>query len=166
MSFFEEPKCGPTAGFVPCAYIFPTVINIYNYSNYRFFLRDWLAEKKATGNPMTYEALGEVAGFTSKGFLTQILQGKTNLPKKMVEKLITALSFGKKECKYFTLLFQFNQAKKASLRSEMHHQIRDEFRAEAKSLAMDQFEYYQKWYYYRMAKQFLIRAQVMWEYGI
>lgn len=65
----------------------------------------------------------------------------------MLEKLVSGLGLNKKEAKYFILLVNFNQAKRASLRSQLHHEIRDEFRAEAKALEMDQFEYYQKWYY-------------------
>jgi len=123
------------------------VISIFKYSNYRFFLRDLLIEKKKNGDHLTYEALGEAVGFTSKGFLTQILQGKTNLPLGMIDSLSLALGLGKKESEYFSILIKFNQAKKASVRAEYHTQIKNEFRGKPKSLGMDQFEYYQKWYY-------------------
>lgn len=122
-------------------------ISIFDYANYRFFLRDFLAEKKKTGDHLTYEALGEAVGFTSKGFLTQILQGKCNLPVTMMEPLVKVLELGKKETEYFSLLIKFNQAKKASLRVEYHLQLKKDFRGKPKSLDLDHFEYYQKWYY-------------------
>jgi uncharacterized protein (TIGR02147 family) len=123
------------------------VISIFDYSDYRLFLRDWLQAQKADGHPITYEALGEAAGFTSKGFLTQILQGKTNLPERMIGDIAKALDLRKKERDYFDLLVRFNQAKRASQRAELHKRIQEDFKAEAKALALEQFEYYQKWYY-------------------
>lgn len=121
------------------------MISIFEYSDYRLFLRDRLQAQKAGGHPITYEALGEAAGFTSKGFLTQVLQGKTNLPERMIGAVAKALDLKKKERDYFGLLVRFNQAKRASQRAEFHRRIQDGFKAEVK--ALDQFEYYQKWYY-------------------
>jgi len=123
------------------------VISIFDYSDYRLFLRDWLQAQKADGHPITYEALGEAAGFTSKGFLTQVLQGKTNLPERMIGDIAKALDLRKKERDYFDLLVRFNQAKRATQRAELHQRIQDGFKADAKALALEQFEYYQKWYY-------------------
>jgi uncharacterized protein (TIGR02147 family) len=123
------------------------VISIFDYSNYRLFLRDWLQAQKSEGRPITYEALGEAAGFTSKGFLTQILQGKTNLPERMIGEFAKTLGLRKKERDYFDLLVRFNQAKRAKERAELHGQIQDGFKAEAKALALEQFEYYRKWYH-------------------
>jgi uncharacterized protein (TIGR02147 family) len=123
------------------------VISIFRYSDYRLFLRDWLQEQKAEGRPVTYEALGEAAGFTSKGFLTQILQGKTNLPERMIGAISTALDLKKKERDYFDLLVRFNQAKRAAQRADLYRRIQDGFKADVQALALDQFEYYQKWYY-------------------
>ncbi|MDB5048061.1 MAG: hypothetical protein JWO30_1132 [Fibrobacteres bacterium] len=123
------------------------MISIFKYSDYRLFLRDWLQAQKAGGRPITYEALGEAAGFTSKGFLTQILQGKTNLPERMIGRISKALELKKKERDYFALLVGFNQAKRASERAELHRLIQEGFKADVKALALEQFEYYQKWYY-------------------
>lgn len=123
------------------------VISIFAYSDYRLFLRDWLQARKSAGQPITYEALGEAAGFTSKGFLTQILQGKSNLPARMIGDFAKALGLKKKERDYFDLLVRFNQAKRARERADLHARIREGFGAEARALALEQFEYYRKWYY-------------------
>ncbi len=128
-------------------YIEIAVISLFDYSDFRVFLKDWLQEQKTHGHPMTYEAFGGAVGFSSKGFLTQILQGKTNLPARMIERIAEVLSLKKKEREYFLLLVQFNQAKNATTRAELHRRIQDDFRVEAKSLALEQFEYYQKWHY-------------------
>jgi uncharacterized protein (TIGR02147 family) len=123
------------------------VISIFDYSDYRLFLRDWLRAQKADGHPITYETLGEAAGFSSKGFLTQVLQGKTNLPERMIGDIAKALDLRKRERDYFDLLVRFSHAKRATQRAEIHKRIHDEFKAEVKALALEQFEYYQKWYY-------------------
>jgi uncharacterized protein (TIGR02147 family) len=123
------------------------VISLFDYSDFRIFLKDWLQEKKAQGDHLTYEAFGEAVGFTSKGFLTQILQGKTKVPSRMVELIANVLGLRKIEREYFSLLVQFNQAKTAAQRAKFHKVILDEFRFETKPLALEKFEYYQKWYY-------------------
>ena len=123
------------------------MVTIFDYSDFRLFLKDWLQEQKTQGHPMTYEVFGEAVGFRSKGFLTQILQGKTKVPLPMIPRIAEVLDLKKKEKEYFSLLVQFNQAKSAAQRAELHREILDGFRVEAKALALDQFEYYQKWYY-------------------
>jgi uncharacterized protein (TIGR02147 family) len=123
------------------------VISIFAYSDFRLFLRDWLQARKAEGHAITYEALGEAAGFTSKGFLTQILQGKSNLPARMIGEFAKALGLKKKERDYFDLLVRFNQAKRARERADLYSRIEADFKAESKPLALEQFEYYRKWYY-------------------
>lgn len=128
-------------------YIGIQVISIFAYSDYRLFLRDWLQARKSAGHPITYEALGKAAGFTSKGFLTQILQGKSNLPVRMIGEFAKALGLKKNEREYFDLLARFNQAKRARERADLHARILEDFRTEAKALALEQFEYYRKWYY-------------------
>ena len=128
-------------------YILIQVISIFDYSDYRLFLRDWLQAQKAAGHPITYETLGQAARFSSKGFLTQVLQGKTNLPERMIGDIAKALDLRKKERNYFDLLVRFSQAKRATQRAEVHRRIQDEFKADVKALALEKFEYYQKWYY-------------------
>jgi uncharacterized protein (TIGR02147 family) len=122
------------------------VISIFDYSDYRLFLRDWLQTQKADGHPITYQALGEAAGFASKGFLTQILQGKTKLPERMIGAFAKALDLRKKERDYFDLLVRFNQAKRASRSAELHKRIQEEFHAGVKAPALKRFEYCRKWY--------------------
>jgi uncharacterized protein (TIGR02147 family) len=136
-------------------YLGDRVISIFEYSDYRLFLRDRLRAqkadgrfiKKADGRPITYKSLGEAAGFTSKGFLTQILQGRTNLPERMIGAIAKALDLRKKERDYFALLVRFNQAKRATRRAEWHQRIREGFKTEAKAPGLERFEYYRKWYY-------------------
>ena len=69
---------------------------IFNYSDYRLFLREYLSEAKSRGNYLTYEELGRRVGFTSKGFVTQIIQGKSNLPKAKIRLFGQALGLKKK----------------------------------------------------------------------
>jgi uncharacterized protein (TIGR02147 family) len=133
--------------FRPAKAILDSVISIFDYSDFCLFLKDWLHEKKSHGDPLTYEAFGEAVGFTSKGFLTQILQGKTKVPARMVELIADVLGLKKIEREYFGLLVQFNQAKTAAQRAKFHQMILDQFRFETKPLALEKFEYYQKWYY-------------------
>ena len=57
--------------------------SIFDYTDYRKFLRDRFVETKAKEPTFTYRNLALRAGFKSAGFFTQVLQGKTNLSDQM-----------------------------------------------------------------------------------
>ena len=120
---------------------------IFTYSDYRLFLHDFLRSSKAGKNLLTYEELGEKVGFTSKGFVTQIIQGKSKIPKDKIEKFALALGLKKKEREYFELLVRFAQAKAHRTKNEIFQQLVSRFRPHIRHVGPDQYEFYHTWYY-------------------
>jgi uncharacterized protein (TIGR02147 family) len=55
--------------------------NIFNYLNYRDFLKDYYEEHKAKSPCFSYKYLANKAGFKSKSFFHEVITGKKNLSK-------------------------------------------------------------------------------------
>ncbi len=117
---------------------------IYEYSDYRLFLREFLKERS---NGITYEELGHRVGFKSKGFVTQIIQGKSNIPKDKIRKFGEALGLKKKELEYFELLVLFGQARNNRTKNELFLKLVSKFRTRIRHIGPEKYEFYSKWYY-------------------
>ena len=120
---------------------------IFNYSDYRLFLREYLSEAKSRGNYLTYEELGRRVGFTSKGFVTQIIQGKSNLPKAKIRLFGQALGLKKKEVDYFELLVRFDQSKTHREKNEAFKKLADGFKTRIHHIGPDKYDFYSAWYF-------------------
>lgn len=94
--------------------------SIFNYSDYRAFLSDWLACKgqSADRHKFTLGAISKRAGQISKAHLCLILARKRQLSAKKTFQLGVALGLKKDELQYFEHLVQFNSAR--SLREKEH----------------------------------------------
>jgi len=66
--------------------------NIYDYVNYRDFLRDFYREKKTENPSFSYQQFARSAGFGSKSFLPHVIEGKKNLSDDSLFRLKTVVS--------------------------------------------------------------------------
>jgi uncharacterized protein (TIGR02147 family) len=120
---------------------------IFEYSDYRLFLRDYLLAAKSRGIPLTYNELGRKVGFSSKGFVTQIIQGICKIPKDKIRKFGRALGLKKKEQSYFELLVRFDQAKTHHARNENFKKLSSGFKTRIRHIGPDKYDFYSIWYY-------------------
>lgn len=122
-------------------------INIFEYSDYRRYLKDYYEARKSKEPQFTYRFIAECVGFKSAGHFTQIIKGLINLSSSMVAGFIDFLNLNKKEADYFELLVRFDQAKTHAEKRRYFEQMA-KFR-ELKIVTLDplQYEYYDNWYY-------------------
>jgi uncharacterized protein (TIGR02147 family) len=120
---------------------------IFEYSDYRLLLRDYLLAVKSRGEQLTYEELGRKVGFTSKGFVTQIIQGKCKIPKGKIRMFGKALGLKKKEQRYFELLVRFDQAKTHRAKNENFKKLSSMFKTCIRHIGSDKYDFYSAWYY-------------------
>jgi uncharacterized protein (TIGR02147 family) len=120
---------------------------IFEYSDYRLFLHDFLLDAKTRGAFLTYEEIGRKVGFTSKGFVTQIIQGKCKIPGHKIPKFSQALGLRKKERDFFELLVRFDQAKNHREKNENFKKLTSRFSSRIRNIGPDKFEFYSTWYY-------------------
>jgi uncharacterized protein (TIGR02147 family) len=123
------------------------MIDIYAYLDYRKFLAELYAEKKAKGKFFSYRYLAQKTGLKSVGFFTWVLQGKRNLSPRLALKFAEAFKLNKQETEYFQMLVSFNQARSTEEAKHWFDRIACLKRSSATVVDADQYEFYEKWYY-------------------
>jgi uncharacterized protein (TIGR02147 family) len=115
--------------------------DVLQYTNYRVYLRDYYEFKKKTVPAFSLRFLAEKAGLSSHAHLKLTIDGKRNITKNTVVKLIHGLGLQNQRAAYFESLVFFNQAQtdadkqvyyaqllKASPRSKLHKMDDAQFR--------------------------------------
>ena len=115
--------------------------DVLQYTNYRVYLRDYYEFKKKTVPAFSLRFFAEKAGLSSHAHLKLTIDGKRNITKNTVVKLIHGLGLEGHRAAYFESLVFFNQAQtdadklvyyaqllKASPRSKLHKMEQAQFR--------------------------------------
>ena len=115
--------------------------DVLQYTNYRVYLRDYYEFKKKTVPAYSLRFFAEKAGLSSHAHLKLTIDGKRNITKNTVVKLIHGLGLQNQRAAYFESLVFFNQAQtdtdkqvyyaqllKASPRSKLHKMDAVQFR--------------------------------------
>lgn len=121
---------------------------VYQYLDYRAFLRDEISHLREASPNFSYRAFNAKAGFKSPGHLQQIARGQLNVGHHTMHRLCKGLGLSTKEADFFGSLVHFNQAKT--------HQDRDKFYNELLHKCPPQqphmmgevcYRIFQHWYY-------------------
>jgi uncharacterized protein (TIGR02147 family) len=124
------------------------MINIFDYQNYRHYLRDYYNDQKSEKRYFSYRYFSKKAGINASAFLYYVITGKRNLTKKSIDKISAAIGHSKEENDYFGNLVFFNQAKTIAEKTLYYSRIvecRKPF--DIKVIDKDRFEFYSKWYH-------------------
>ena len=84
--------------------------DVLQYTNFRVYLRDYYEYKKKTQPSFSLRFFAEKAGLSSHAHLKLTIDGKRNITKGTVLKLIQGLGLEKQRAAYFESLVFFNQA--------------------------------------------------------
>ena len=125
-----------------------TTVNLFEYRDYRKYLKDWYGAAQNQRPRYSFRALAQRAGFKSSNFLMLVMQGKRNLTEESTAKVARALSLHKQEGEFFRNLVLFNQA-------ETHEEKDIHFRQLIQSkkfsllrpIEKKNYEYYSSWYH-------------------
>lgn len=123
---------------------------LYNYLDYRIFLKDFYEENKKRSTFFSYRYIGTKVGVDA-GNIVKILQGKRHLSKKLVEKFVRFCKFNSNEAEYFKTLVDFNRAKTEKDNKQLFEKLLALKDIKPINLRADQYEFYQKWYYTAIA---------------
>lgn len=120
---------------------------IFEYFDYRAFLRDYYAENKSKNRYFSYRFFARKAGIKSPVFFKEVAEGQKKLSPGMVEKFSSALHFNEKEATYFKYLVLFDQAKTGKEKQEHYAVLRsmENIKSE-KALNAAQYDYFSTWY--------------------
>ena len=122
------------------------MINLFEYLNYREFLRDAYEERHATDWRFSHRYIADRAGFDGSMF-NKILQGKRNLTERMVSVFAEIFCRDMRERTYFANMVAFNQAKNHSESRKYLEKLVATKECKVEDLAKDQFEYFDHWYH-------------------
>src|SRR5262249_15294315 len=86
------------------------MISVYDYADYRLFLKDRFFEMKKNNPLFSYRAFNRLAGLKNSGFLKLVIDGKKNLGETGIRKLARGFKLSEADTRYFAALVRFNQA--------------------------------------------------------
>lgn len=90
---------------------FQVMKTIFEYLDYRGFLRDRLLEIKRRNPAFSLRAFNRLAGFRSSATLKLVMDGKRNLAVDGIRRIARGFKLSEDESRYFRFLVFFNQAK-------------------------------------------------------
>ncbi|MBN1600822.1 MAG: TIGR02147 family protein [Chitinispirillaceae bacterium] len=121
---------------------------IYSYTNYRLFLKDFFTLKKQEKPHFSFQIFANKAGFKARDHIMRVMNGQSNLSYEGSLKLAKAMDLIEKESEYFTNLVLFNQAKTHDEQLFYYNKLSLTCKATRKQkLREEQFEYFSEWYY-------------------
>lgn len=122
--------------------------NIFEYTNYRTFIKDFYTFKKSENSSFSYQFFSLKAGFKSKASLANVTSGVQTLAKDRIYDVARAMNIGKKETMFFESLVCFNDSKTSEQRQHYFDQMQHlSSKPTTKRLHDSQYEYYSKWYH-------------------
>jgi uncharacterized protein (TIGR02147 family) len=124
------------------------MINLFDFTDFREYLRQYYEDKKKMNPHYSYELLTQKAHFSNRGFIHNIINGTRKLSKLNCTKLSQALGHTAQQADYFENIVEFTQA---NTEKERTYFLKQAFQgivnAEIKMVGKDQFEYYSIWYH-------------------
>ncbi|MFW5959756.1 MAG: TIGR02147 family protein, partial [Chitinivibrionales bacterium] len=123
------------------------MIDVFDYTDYREFLRDLITYKKNRNPVFSYRYIARNIGFKSAGHFSLILHGKVNLSTKYIGRFIDFFKLTPREGEYFKAMVLYNQSK-AHEEKSTHFRNMVSFREfNGKMIEKDSYKIFEKWYY-------------------
>ncbi len=134
----------------------PPNVNIFNYTDYRVFLRDWYGDKKKNQPGFSYRSFARAAGFQSPNFGKLVMDGGRNLTRKSIGPFMKGLRLNKQEREFFRHLVSYTQAKTQETKNRFYEQmLRTRQFTKLKPLEKKQYEFMSTWYH-PVVREFVI----------
>ncbi len=121
---------------------------VFEYDNYRFFLKDFFEEQKEMMDSFSHRAFAKKAGFASSSFFSHVIDGKRNLTDSSLNNMLKGVSLQGKQATYFKTLVLYNQADTIQDRELYYAKLlKMRKRSELFKVNEKQWSYYDEWYY-------------------
>ena len=120
---------------------------VYDYLDYRAFLRDFYAHEKAHRRGFSYRAFSRRAGVASPTHLKRVIDGERNLREPTARRFAKACRLTGDPAEYFVALVQFDQARTVPARDAAYRKVTG-FRGyrDAQQLDVAHAAYHSTWY--------------------
>lgn len=122
--------------------------SIYDFLDYRQFLRAWYEAEKRRLPAFSYRYFARKAGFSSPNFLKLVIDGERNLSPDSVDRFAAALKFTQDEERFFRDLVTYNQTRNLSEKNLLFERVIASKRfQEWRKLDVSLVDYLRHWYY-------------------
>jgi uncharacterized protein (TIGR02147 family) len=98
-------------------------VHIFDYLDYRAFLRDFYVAEKAKARGFSHRAFSRRAGLKSSNYLNLVIKGERDLSADAATRFARGCGLVKAEADYFCELVAFGQAKTAELRNRCYERL-------------------------------------------
>jgi uncharacterized protein (TIGR02147 family) len=121
---------------------------LFEYEDYRSYLRDFFSAQKRSKKGFTHRSFAKAAGFSSSSFCLHVMGGLKNLSDESIQKIVAALGLHGKAARYFEALVHYNQVKTFHDR-ELYFSRLNKIRNSTRFYRVNkrQFILYCEWYY-------------------
>ncbi len=122
-------------------------IDVFEYLDYRAYLRDVYTARRDAGRPLSFRAFSRKAQLRSPNYLKLVMDGERNLTEVMAERFADALTLTGDGRQYFVDLVAFTQATSHDARSLAYERLTRSRRfRRVHHLDMAQADYHAHWY--------------------
>jgi uncharacterized protein (TIGR02147 family) len=119
---------------------------IFDYLDYREFMRGRYRELHSLHRSFSYQYIGRRIGLDS-GTFSRVLNGERNLDPEKIPKLARVLGLDETEREYFECLTLFGQAKSSTEKNHFLEKLIQLRIVKPKALDERQYEFYREWYH-------------------
>ncbi len=122
--------------------------SIYDYLDYREFLKDRFDHLKQTNPNFSYRYFNKKAGLKSPGHLKMVMDGQINIGQKGMYGVCRGLGLSEKEGRFFENLVNFNQAKEFNDKDQYYKELLGSYPAKhPEIMGSNHYKIFAHWYY-------------------
>lgn len=118
---------------------------VMGYLDYRDYLKDWYAARKACDRSFSYRVLAREVGYRSHAFFSLVLQRKSNISMDVAMGFSDCIGLSGREREYFLLLVSCNQEQVPAQRYALFQRLQELKGASAQKLREDQDAFLASW---------------------
>lgn len=122
------------------------VLNIFEYQDYRAFLKDHITAMRSQSSLFTYRHVGLKVGMDASQVL-KIVQGQLHVADKKIESFSRFCGLEGNEAEYFRLLVLFNKARMPEQAKLYFEQLLALTGVPTLQITRDQYVFFSQWYY-------------------
>jgi uncharacterized protein (TIGR02147 family) len=115
-----RPEARP---LVPAARNWSTPIDLYQYVDYRLFLKERFEELQARDATFSQRGLSRKAGIANPGFFNEVIKGRRRLSPAATEKMAKGLDLSASDAKYLALMVEYNEAREPKAKQSFCQQM-------------------------------------------
>lgn len=121
--------------------------DIFEYLDYRLFLKDAFDALKAAAPRLSYRSFATHAGFTSPNFLQQVIKGTRALNSTHLVSAAKAFRLNKQETDFFQCLVGYAQARSTDEKNLFYQKIlRNKRYGSIRTLDKRQYDFFSQWF--------------------